>query len=360
MLTKRLCLPSFALPLVLGFVACAETEDVKSNNDKDDIPAEGSAPGACADGADNDQDGDFDCNDANCAGAPDCSEANTPRGCADGADNDRDGLFDCDDADCAGLENCGDAIEGNDADDCADGIDNDGDALADCDDPDCASSSGCDDYEGDEAGECADGVDNDRDGAVDCADEECAGAPDCETVNLDADGDGALADVDCDDADASIHPGAQDRFTDGVDQDCDGNDGIDCSVLSYTPATDPWGDGRYYVTETSDPCGEGYNAIHGELHFQALSFTNLDRFWCICEVGGRPGSAGLFIASNSNLQNVGGLRNIRRIGGDVTIRCNPQLEPSSVNALISAVGSENIGGTVYDGYNRGESQVGCR
>lgn len=42
----------------------------------------------------------------------------------------------------------------------------------------------------------------------------------------DLDNDGYLALVDCDDADASIHPGASDPLADGVDQNCDGEDGI--------------------------------------------------------------------------------------------------------------------------------------
>ncbi len=40
----------------------------------------------------------------------------------------------------------------------------------------------------------------------------------------DGDGDGSALDVDCDDADPSIHPGAEDACEDGVDADCDGVD----------------------------------------------------------------------------------------------------------------------------------------
>ena len=39
---------------------------------------EGDDPGECSDGADNDQDGQFDCDDAACKGSPDCNaEAGT-------------------------------------------------------------------------------------------------------------------------------------------------------------------------------------------------------------------------------------------------------------------------------------------
>ena len=38
---------------------------------------EGDEPGECTDGADNDRDGDFDCDDKDCIGGPDCPEVDT-------------------------------------------------------------------------------------------------------------------------------------------------------------------------------------------------------------------------------------------------------------------------------------------
>ena len=39
---------------------------------------EGSLPGECSDGIDNDGDGEYDCNDVNCAGAPVCNDISDP------------------------------------------------------------------------------------------------------------------------------------------------------------------------------------------------------------------------------------------------------------------------------------------
>ncbi len=167
-------------PLMVALAGCGDKSG--ATDTATDFPPEGTTSGECVDGADNDRDGQFDCNDADCGGSPDCSEANTPGGCADGADNDRDGQFDCEDPDCAADDACGDGVEGNDSGECEDGIDNDGDGLNDCADSDCAGFSGCDDYEGDEAGECTDGSDNDYDGLTDCADDACASSPDCQAA----------------------------------------------------------------------------------------------------------------------------------------------------------------------------------
>jgi hypothetical protein len=47
------------------------------------------------------------------------------------------------------------------------------------------------------------------------------------TVNLDVDKDGSNRPSDCNDNDPNIHPGANDPRSDGVDQNCDGVDGIE-------------------------------------------------------------------------------------------------------------------------------------
>lgn len=172
-----------------------------------------------------------DCNDADASIHPGASEIcgdakdqncnGSDLSCND-VDNDKDGFTenqgDCRDTDNTyypgATEVCGDGLDQNcDRVDlsCAD-QDNDGDGITE-NEGDCDDNSG-DSYP-DATEKCDDGLDNNCDGVVD---------------GLDADGDGYLNpiacsptdDLDCNDADADIHPGATEAC-DGVDTDCDGN-----------------------------------------------------------------------------------------------------------------------------------------
>ncbi len=74
---------------------------------------------------------------------------------------------------------------------------------------------------------CSDGADNDCDGNTDCADDDCETDTACMTCT-DADGDGYCAEesfggeMDCDDTDPGVNPGAGEIAGDGIDNDCDG------------------------------------------------------------------------------------------------------------------------------------------
>jgi hypothetical protein len=50
-------------------------------------------------------------------------------------------------------------------------------------------------------------------------------APTCTDASKDIDGDG-YCEADCDEMNKAIHPGAPDTAGDGIDQNCDGTDGI--------------------------------------------------------------------------------------------------------------------------------------
>ncbi len=60
-------------PLLI-LIACGSDAKLSTSVDAE---LEGDDPGECADGADNDSDGDFDCDDADCVDAPECAQPST-------------------------------------------------------------------------------------------------------------------------------------------------------------------------------------------------------------------------------------------------------------------------------------------
>jgi len=195
-----------------------------------------------------------DCDDANPAIHPGTGET-----CGDGRDDDCDGQIDE-----AGAAGC--TAWYVDADQDGHGAPGEGLCLCKATGPSTATTSDdCDDSMASTAPGapevCANGRDDDCDGSID--EEDCQGcttyfqdqdadgygvAGDSKCLGAPADGYTAVRDGDCEDGDATIHPGAAEAC-DGKDQDCDGT-------------TDPEGAGGCFVF-FDDADGDGWGASGG-------------------------------------------------------------------------------------------------
>ena len=168
---------------------------------------EGDDPGECTDGADNDRDGDFDCDDDGCEDSPDCEDegggsGGPGSGSGDGGSGDS-GSGDSGSGDSgSGDSGSDDTGEGSETDADGDGQDAQEHGGADCNDADPWTYAGA--AEAEDAEACMTDADEDGWGAEEPAE-------------------GATAGTDCNDGLATVNPGA----SDGVfgDRNCDGEGG---------------------------------------------------------------------------------------------------------------------------------------
>jgi hypothetical protein len=202
-----------------------------------------------------------DCDDADSAVNPGATET-----VGDEVDQDCDGFEECwDDADADGYH-AGTSTVGADTD-CTDS----GEATSsvpggDCDDTDSAVNPGATELVGDE-------VDQDCDGVEECYEELDGDGYRTSTSGAGLDTDcsdtgEALATApsgDCDDADATVHPGASEVTGDGVDQDCDGletcyadadDDGWRVSTTVSSGDEDCTDSGEALASEDSGDCDD--------------------------------------------------------------------------------------------------------
>jgi hypothetical protein len=197
------------------------------DNDCDELVDEGTS--AYDDDGDTFSEDDGDCNDDNDEINPDQEEI-----AGNGIDDDCDGVTDSgnNDRDGDGFSEAGGDCDDNDPSaapgqpEVIDGVDNDCDGLVDDEttiwDDDGDSFSEAD-------GDCDDDnfyINPDATEVANWVDDDCNGIVDDGTINADDDRDGfSEYGGDCDDTDASINPGAYDAAGDGIDADCDGEDG---------------------------------------------------------------------------------------------------------------------------------------
>ena len=256
-------------------------------------------------------------------------------------DRDGDGFradLDCDDYSATCNEDCVTDVDGDSVPDCKDGcLDADGDGYGDpggvdgaCDGENCDACLGedCDDaaaavHPGAAETAC-NGTDDDCDSATSDAPDEDADEYDVCAPDDPGDLDGEEAD--CDDADAAVHPGAQDLPNDGIDQDCDGAD-LELSLddTSLVEVRSLFGDEAFdlagFALDSGDLDGDGYDdLVVGAPHATAGGFDRAGKVYLIRGSAAGLTATGLLSAAEQTLEGLGDedqLGRVVSIPGDV-------------------------------------------
>ncbi len=247
----------------------------------------------CTNGIDDDCNGLTDCADravcpmgtacgigelaCNAAGLCECSTGALPSAevCADGVDNDCDGDTDCADSDCegracqdgapaalctSGVCRCAAGVPSVEL--CHDMLDNDCDTALDCGDPECVRGRETN---------CTDTRDDDCDGLRNCED-----TADCNNANI-AEICGNGLDDDCDD-----HTDCEDRECCGVDPMCNGRQ---IEGLTHTACC---GGVMTNLADNDDHCGACGMDCQNEFPCLRVPGLTQERYHCGCDRGVGP------------------------------------------------------------------------
>ncbi|MBT4856855.1 hypothetical protein HON52_01555 [Candidatus Uhrbacteria bacterium] len=249
-----------------------------ADNDGDGFGAEAGDPMYACDASEGWSVSNADCDDTDASINDDATEI------CDGIDNDCDGLVDDEDS----------SIDSDSQTTWY--VDDDGDTYGDadsgtqqaCEEPTgySVNSTDCDDADyyinPGVAEDCSNDVDDDCDGNIDATEwrydgdgdgfpdpdvtsTECAAPTDYVDPDLDSDGNIDADEEDCDDADATSYPYA-DEYCDGTDHDCDGDvneyDSVDASTWYLDSDGDGYGNDSASTASCSGP--SGYEPVGGD------------------------------------------------------------------------------------------------